>query len=155
MPIFEHRSVINAPVDALMDFHQHPKAFQRLTPPPIFVQIHRNALESLQQGEVEFTLWFGPVPVRWLAEHDHGPIETSFVDRQLKGPLQRWEHTHTMQKTANGTELVDHIEIEHPQGWRGLLTRLFFGGLPLRFLFIYRHMRTRLAVRAKKEALRH
>jgi hypothetical protein len=28
----------------------------------------------------------------------------------------------------------------------GLFTRLFFDGLPLRFLFFYRHLRTRMVI---------
>ena len=51
----------------MIAFHEHPRAFARLTPPPIFVQMHRNALKSLTEGEVEFTLWFGPIPARWIA----------------------------------------------------------------------------------------
>lgn len=145
--IFEHRSILPATVEAVEAFHNHPKAFQRLTPPPIIIQVHRRELTSLQDGEVEFTMWFGFIPIRWLARHEVGSIDSSFVDRQIKGPLKSWRHEHIFQATENGVELIDHLEIEHYPGWRGWLTRLFFDGLPLRFLFIYRHLRTRWGVR--------
>lgn len=150
--VFEHQSVIAATADELMDFHAHPKAFKRLTPPPVFIQVHRNDLKSLTQGEVEFTLWFGVIPVRWLAGHEAGPIETSFMDRQIKGPLKRWEHQHIFQPIEgqpNQTQLIDLITIEYKSGWKGWLSRLFFGGLPLRLLFIYRHQRTKWGLRKK------
>ena len=150
--VFEHQSVMTATADELMTFHAHPKAFKRLTPPPIFVQVHRNDLKSLTEGEVEFTLWFGLIPVRWLARHEPGPIETSFMDRQIKGPLERWEHQHIFQPVEddpNKTTLIDRITIEYKASWKGWLSRLFFGGLPLRFLFIYRHQRTKWGLRKK------
>ena len=150
--VFEHQSVIETTADELMAFHVHPKAFKRLTPPPIFIQVHRNELTSLRNGEVEFTLWFGVIPVRWIARHEAGPIETSFMDRQIKGPLERWEHQHLFQPIEGEpakTELIDRITIEHKTGWRGWLTRLFLDGLPLRFLFMYRHQRTKWALRNK------
>lgn len=147
--VFEHRSIIKTSTEAMMAFHEHPKAFQRLTPPPVFIQVHRKELPTITDGEVEFTMWMGPIPIRWLARHEPGPIETSFIDRQIEGPLQTWEHQHIFQPVEDGVELIDRITIEHKSGWRGLLTRLTFDGLPLRFLFIYRHLRTRMGTQTK------
>ncbi|PJF39748.1 MAG: hypothetical protein CUN55_13660 [Phototrophicales bacterium] len=147
--VFEHRSIIRTTPEQMMAFHEHPKAFQRLTPPPVFIQIHHKNMPSLKDGEVEFTMWMGPVPVRWMARHEPGPIETSFIDRQIKGPLKSWEHQHIFRPTEEGVELIDRITLEHPSGWRGILTRLVFGKIPLRFLFFYRHWRTRLGTQRK------
>ncbi len=144
--VFEHRSVINTTVEEMTAFHEHPRAFQRLTPPPVFIRVHRKDLDSLTAGEVEFTMWMGLIPVRWIARHEPGPIETSFIDRQLKGPLQTWEHQHIFQPVEDGVELIDRISLAHKPGWRGWLTRLFFDGVPLRMLFIYRHWRTKRAL---------
>lgn len=144
--VFEHRSVMDTTVEALMAFHEHPRAFQRLTPPPVFIQVHRKEMAALNDGEVEFTMWMGLIPVRWIARHEPGPIETSFIDRQLQGPLQTWEHQHIFQPVEDGVELIDRISLAHKPGWRGWLTRLFFDGVPLRILFMYRHWRTRRAV---------
>lgn len=143
----EFRSLLPATPAALMAFHEHPRAFQRLTPPPVFIQILRNELTSLTEGEVEFNMWIGPVPVRWIARHQPGPIPTSFIDRMVQGPLASWEHCHVFEPVASGTALIDRVTLAHKPGWRGLLTRLMFGGLPLRMLFLYRHQRTRLGVR--------
>lgn len=147
--VFEHRSVIPATIAQVMAFHEDPAALKRLTPFPIIVQLHRDDRTSLTDGELEFTLWFGPLPVRWLAQHEPGPVMTSFVDRTLRGPVESWVHQHIFREVPGGVELTDRITIAHRKGgfW-GLFTRLFFGGLPLRFLFVYRHLRTRLGVRA-------
>lgn len=155
MPTFEHRSFIkNTTAEAVLEWHEHPKAFQRLTPPPVFIQVHRREMDSIRDGEVEFTMWMGPIPIRWIAQHEPGPIETSFIDRQMQGPLASWEHTHSMQPIEGGVELIDRIQIEHPNGWRGIFTRLAFNRLGLRGLFIYRHLRTRLGVRSEKTTQR-
>ncbi|NDJ84332.1 MAG: hypothetical protein GYB66_00460 [Chloroflexi bacterium] len=148
--IFEHRSTIPTTLDAIQAFHEHPKAFQRLTPPPVFIQVHRNELDTLTNGEVEFTMWMGLIPIRWIARHEPGPIDTSFIDRQIKGPLESWEHQHIFEPVEDGVILIDRITLAHQPGWKGWLTRLCFDGIPLRLLFVYRHLRTRRALRQRR-----
>lgn len=146
---FERRSIFPATLEALWNFHNDPRALAQLTPPPLVVQIVRDARRSLTEGEVEFILWFGPLPVRWLARHEPGPTDTSFVDRMIRGPMAEWVHQHIFRETGSGVELTDRVTFAHHAGWRGLLTRLMFDGLPLRILFAYRHWRTRRALAGK------
>ncbi len=144
---FEHRSVIPASLEAVMDFHEQPEALAKLTPFPIFIQVIHDDRVSVTSGELEFQLWFGPFPVRWLVRHEPGPVENaSFADRMIEGPLASWEHCHIFQPIEGSVELIDRITLAHKKGWRGWLTRLFFDGLPLRFLFVYRHWRTKREV---------
>lgn len=145
--VFEHRSVMATTLDRMLAFHQKPEALRILTPPPIFVQLLHDGRTSFTSGDLEFRLWFGPVPIRWLARHEPGPTPTSFIDRMIEGPLDYWEHQHLFAEVPGGVELRDRITIAHKPGLPGLLTRLVFDGLPLRMLFIYRHLRTRLATR--------
>lgn len=145
--VFIKRSIMPGTLQQLWDFHAHPKAFSRLTPPPIFIQMHTNRLKSLTDGMVDFTMWLGPIPIHWRAQHEPGPTPTSFIDRQLIGPLAYWEHQHLMETVPGGVQLTDHITLEHKPGLAGLLSRLMFDGLPLRLFFTYRHLRTRLALR--------
>jgi ligand-binding SRPBCC domain-containing protein len=84
---------------------------------------------SLTAGEVEFRLWFGPIPVRWLALHEPGPTATSFADRMLRGPLAYWRHEHIFSEVSAGIELLDRITLAHKPGLAGLVTRLVFDGL--------------------------
>jgi ligand-binding SRPBCC domain-containing protein len=145
--VFEHKSILPGTVEQAWAFHAQPSAFSKLTPPPIFVQMLDRRLKSLTEGTVDFRLWFGPIPVHWIAQHEPGPDATSFTDRQISGPLAYWEHHHLMRAVPGGVELIDRITLEHKTGITGLLTRLFFDGLPLRLLFVYRHWRTRLGMR--------
>ncbi|HEY3343182.1 MAG TPA: hypothetical protein VGK81_14235 [Anaerolineae bacterium] len=147
---FEYRSVYhNTSIEAMTRFHNAPNALQVLTPPPlIIVQMLRDERVSLTQGEVVFRLWFGPLPVLWQARHEPGSMPTSFIDRMLNGPMASWEHEHIFRKVDQGVELTDKIAYDHKAGWQGVLTRLVFDGLALRFLFWYRHWRTGRALKS-------
>ena len=147
LKIFEYRSIIPTTVDAVRAFHANPNALSLLTPPPISIQIVRDTRVSLTEGELEFNLWLGLVPVRWLARHEPGPTASSFVDRMLSGPMAVWEHQHNFRPVPSGVELIDRITLAHAAGWKGVLTRLLFDGIPLRMLFVYRHWRTGRALR--------
>ncbi|MEZ4584038.1 MAG: hypothetical protein R3A10_20780 [Caldilineaceae bacterium] len=59
-----------------------------ITPPPVIVRVHR-APELLGEGdEMDFTMWLGPLPIRWLARIEQ-VTPVTFVDRQLRGPFAR------------------------------------------------------------------
>ena len=150
MPIFTHRSIIATTMQKMIALHEDRRALARLTPPPIFVQMHRDERTSLTEGEIEVTLWFGLLPVRWIARHEPGPTAMAFADRQIKGPLESWRHEHIFTEVDGGVELTDRVTYEHRQSGRwSLFTRLFFNRFMLRLLFVYRHLRTRLAIRGK------
>lgn len=144
---FEKRSIFPTTVDAIRAFHDAPGTMPKLSPPPIFVQILRDERTSLTAGELEFNLWFGPIPIRWIARHEPGPTPDSFADVMVKGPLAHWRHEHIFEETDGGTALIDRVTMEHKPGLPGLFTRLMFDGLPLRILFMYRHLRTRAALK--------
>jgi ligand-binding SRPBCC domain-containing protein len=138
--------------EQMFAFHAAPNAFSMLTPPPVFIRVKHNGLKSLTDGEVDFTMWFGLLPAHWIARHEPGPIPTSFADRQIVGPLASWRHEHIFEAVPGGVQLTDHITYAHkPGGFWGVFTRLFFGPLPLAFLFAYRHMRTRRALAAMQK----
>lgn len=147
MKTFEHRSIDPGTAAQVMAFYAGKNVLATLTPPPIFVQVHEDRRTSLTNGEVDFTLWCAFIPLKWKARHEPGPTPTSFVDRMISGPMAVWVHTHLVRDVPGGVETIDRIQLEHQRGLMGWFTRLFFDGLPLRFLFIYRHFRTRLAIR--------
>ncbi len=144
--IFERSFVVKAPLARVAAFHRDTRVLRRLTPPPVIVQLHHS--EPLRDGAVaEFTLWFGPLPVRWRALHSEVDEQRGFTDTQVRGPLRFWQHRHAFQARRSGTTLItDRIEYEHHPGVRGWLSRVLFGRLALRFNFAYRAWITRRAV---------
>ena len=143
MAIFDTSFLVNAPLSAVAAFHSGSGALKQLTPPPIFVQLHK--VEPLAEGSrSEFTLWFGPIPVRWVAIHSQVDGLFGFTDTQLTGPMAAWQHTHHFEAVKDGsTRISEHIVYAYPSGLRGLGVRLLFNPLGLRLMFAYRAWITR------------
>lgn len=146
---FVRRSEFRGTLRQLQQFHEDPRALQRLTPPMFPVRIVQDRRRGLTEGEVELLMGPGPFAIRWVARHEPGPTAHSFADRMLEGPLALWEHQHIFEPLVQGVALTDRIKLAHHAGWRGLLTRLLFDGPALRLLFSYRHWRTRRALEAR------
>ncbi len=139
MPTFHHSAQVDATLEAVQAFHHDPRNFRRLTPMPI--QVHHYEWSG-PTGRVDFTVWFGPLPMRWeaaLERHAAG-----FIDRQENGPLKSWAHKHSFTSLGPGlTRIDDDIEYQYQPGWRGRVSRLAFAPPALRVLFAYRIWRTR------------
>jgi ligand-binding SRPBCC domain-containing protein len=138
MPVFSDRFRVNAPLEAVAAFHSSTAALRKLSPPPIMVQLRH--IEPLAEGSVsEFTLWFGPLPLRWRAVHSQVHAASGFCDTQVQGPMAAWRHVHAWEALPNGgVELRERVEYSHHPGWRGVLTRILFAPPLLAFLFAYR-----------------
>lgn len=146
MPTFDFSFAVNAPLSAVQAFHSDTSALKRLTPPPTIVQLH--SIEPLAEGSVsKFTLWVGPLPLRWTALH-RNVSPRGFTDVQASGPAARWEHTHTFTPLDAATTRIDeHIEFEHKPGFWGVVTRLLFSRPNLLLMFTYRKFATRWHLR--------
>jgi ligand-binding SRPBCC domain-containing protein len=146
MPTFDYVFTVNAPLEEVATFHWDTSVLKILNPPLVFVQLHR--VDPMADGSIsEFTLWMGPLPIRWRAIHsDVGRY--GFTDTQESGPLAFWQHTHRFESVdENTTQIHEHIEYQHASGWRGLASRILFGHLALTALFTYRKLATRRALR--------
>ena len=144
MPTFDYSFVVNAPQSAVADFH-YSSSVKTLTPFPIIAQVHYH--EPLGEGsKSNFTLWFGPWPMHWKVVHS-AVDQNGFTDTQLRGPLQRWQHTHRfIAEGENSTRVSEHIEYEYRPGLAGMLNRLMFSAPALTMLFTARKMITKRGV---------
>ena len=97
----------------------------------------------------DFTLWFGPFPIHWVAVHSN-VSPNGFTDTQMSGPLKYWQHTHRFTAvSANKTRIDEHIQYAHAQGIRGVVSRLLFSKPGLYMLFTARKLLTQRATRRK------
>jgi ligand-binding SRPBCC domain-containing protein len=139
---YEHRFRVRASLAAVADFHSHASSMPSITPPPLIVQL-QSAPQTLGDGDrMDFTMWAGPLPVRWEAQIED-VSERGFTDRQLRGPFGEWRHRHSFNPLADDlTEVVDQVEasVQKHVLW-GLVGITMWIGLPL--LFAYRGWRTR------------
>lgn len=141
---YRHVSRLPVAAEDAYAWHGRPGALTRLLPPWQAVRIvsHRGGIEP--GARVELQMRFGPLPVRWVAEH--GPLVPGrqFSDRQLRGPFAYWYHTHRFEPLEPQTcELQDVVEYCLPLGavGRGLLEN--FVARQLQQTFAYRHTTTR------------
>lgn len=146
MKVFKNTFRVKAPIQAVPDFHSSTSALKKLTPFPVVVQIQH--LEPLAEGSIaEFTMWFGPFPVRWVAQHVQVNLSNGFTDVQIEGPMQIWEHTHSFRAISGQvTEVRDYIEYAHRPGIKLFWTRLLYAPVLLKILFFYRAWATRKAL---------
>lgn len=147
MPSFQSQFTVAAPVADVAAFHRDVRVLKALSPPPLFVRVHQ--FEPLAEGSLaEFTLWVGPLPIRWRARHSNVDPLHGFTDTQVKGPLASWIHTHHFEAISSvASRVTDEVKYTYRPGWAGWLSRLFFAPLPLRFLFFYRKLATRRGVK--------
>ena len=145
MKLYKHRFRVQASLASVAEFHRDTRALKRLTPPPLLVRF--NELQPLAEGSVaDFTMWFGPLPIRWVAVHSDVNSTSGFTDTQVAGPFEYWVHRHSFQALDdNSTEIRDEIQAQ-PSGhpfW-GLVSSVMWLNLPI--LFAYRAWRTRKAL---------
>lgn len=139
---YRHAFRVDAAPDEVAAFHVQALSLQAITPPLMPMRLHRAPDQMVDGAEMEFTLWLGPIPVRWHARvEDVSPA--GFVDRQVSGPFAQWVHRHTFLAMDGGaTQVVDQVEarVRRHLLW-GPVGLAMWLGLPL--LFAYRGWRTR------------
>jgi uncharacterized protein len=140
---FTLSSEINAPVEALRDWHFRPGAFGRLNPPWEKARVISAPGALVDGARAIIEIQAGPIKQRWIADHEITP--DGFIDRQTSGPFAFWEHRHHFESTGPTTSrLTDAITYRLPLGLPG---RLFGGSLvrkKLERMFHYRHEVTRI-----------
>jgi ligand-binding SRPBCC domain-containing protein len=139
---FLYRFNVQATLASVSDFHRHPSSLSAITPPPAIIRIHKAPQELGEGDEMDFTIWLGPLPIRWAARIE-GVSSGGFMDRQVSGPFKEWEHRHSFVKIDDRTTQVqDRIRAR-------LRPHLFWGPvglgmwLSLPLMFAYRARQTR------------
>jgi ligand-binding SRPBCC domain-containing protein len=98
----------------------------------------------MEEGSItDFTLWMGPIPIRWRALHTNIIPLQRFTDTQIDGPFEHWVHKHQFRQVdETTTEVIDIIRAEFKSDiFYRLIGRLIWMSLP--FLFSYRSWKTK------------
>ena len=150
---FKKSSQVNAPIDAVFQWHARPGAIERLSPPwdPLEIISRTGGIET--GAEVKMRLFAGPVPVKWHARHVAFRENEMFQDIQIKGPFSRWIHTHRFEPCGPGaTRLEDEIEFALPLHPLGTAVLAPFVEKTLERIFTYRHNTTIADIAAHQAA---
>ncbi|MBU8579757.1 TIGR01777 family oxidoreductase [Brevibacterium luteolum] len=126
MAVFTSSLVVPYPLHTVFAWHRRPGALTRLSP-EWAMQIEQEAdpLTPGSQASMKITLpgTHGLVRTPFSVEHAEGPSEHSFIDRQVRGPLSSWKHTHTFTEVTGAesvgsafTRIDDHIDYSFAPG---------------------------------------
>jgi uncharacterized protein (TIGR01777 family) len=152
METFERQTLLPVSATEAFDWHERPGALDRLIPPWENVRVEQRSAGIQTGARVVLLNRFGPLNIRWLAEHDLYEPPHRFRDVQIRGPFAQWEHTHRFEaERVAECRLVDHIEYRLPGGWLGSLVGRKLIRQKLARTFAYRQTTTRddLAAQAR------
>ena len=111
MPVYRHSSTIPYPVDQVLAWHERPGALERLVPPWEDMRVvGRSGGSGIAPGSrVELRVKKGPLNLTWELEHTDVEPGRQFVDLQVRGPFEKWMHTHRFSPSEEGGTRIDEI----------------------------------------------
>jgi ligand-binding SRPBCC domain-containing protein len=147
---YRSRFVVKAPLATVTEFHRRAASMGSITPPPIIVNVHAAPAILNDGDQMEFTMWLGPLPVRWVAGIEQLP--NGFIDRQISGPFDQWVHRHTFEALSPRETVVhDRVEAAPKRHWFWWLVGMsMWLGMPI--LFGYRGWRSKAILEGPQEA---
>jgi len=141
---FVKESLIAASAERVFEFHEQPNVLTLLLPPWESARVLQPAkISDVGSRAVVETRVFGPITIRWVAEHTLYDPPRVFEDIQVKGPFRSWRHRHVVEPHADGALLRDEIDYEPPLGVFGRAFSPLLVEGRLQKLFDYRHEVTR------------
>lgn len=144
---FLERSRIAAPAEAVFRWHETPGALEALTPPGQPVRLVERHGGLAVGARVVLAIGYGPLSIRWIAEHDRYVPGREFRDVQRSGPFAHWVHTHRfLPLDERSSILEDEVEWALPFGALGRLVGAPLARREIARLFAHRHRVTAEAV---------
>jgi ligand-binding SRPBCC domain-containing protein len=144
MTIIERSVTIEAPIEAVFDFHTDPKNLALISPPWMKAKLIRESGSGLGKIiEMQMTQ-YNIFPSHWLARIEEFDRPFRLTDLVLSGPLKYFRHTRTFsQPCASLTELKDHLEYDVPFGIIGKIANTISIRKMMEQMFEYRHRMTK------------
>lgn len=137
MPTYERETTIRAPLEDVWEFHSSVGGLEALTPNWLGLHVERVVGPDgepepavLEAGsEIDLSLRpFGIGPRQYwtslILERERGDGAAYFRDEMIRGPFDRWVHTHAFYADGGDTLLRDRVEYELPLGGLGPLEPL-------------------------------
>jgi ligand-binding SRPBCC domain-containing protein len=138
MPVFEHSMHFPHSIDIMFDFFCRPATLVTISPPELHMQLV-DGPEKIALGS-RITLkgrrwgWSQTIVSEITLFEPHA----RFIDKLIKGPFRKWEHTHGFAAADGGTLVTDCIDYEPPAGLLGLIATARFVQRDLVKIFAYR-----------------
>lgn len=111
---------IPKPVAEVWPFFTSERNLEKITPPMLNFHVLGKSTEEIQKGTlIDYRLKLRGIPLKWqtlISRWEPGQV---FVDEQLKGPYEKWHHTHEFEPLAQGTLMLDTVRLRLPLGLLG------------------------------------
>ena len=108
------------PIEKVFEFFCDEKNLERITPPFLNFKVLGKSTPEIGEGTlIDYQLKLHGLPLKWRTLIERWRPNESFVDRQLKGPYTRWEHTHAFRPLNGGTLMTDEVLYRLPMGVLG------------------------------------
>jgi ligand-binding SRPBCC domain-containing protein len=84
---------------------------EAITPPWLRFSVLTPAPIEMRAGTlIDYRLRLHGVPLRWRTEIALWEPPVRFVDRQVAGPYEAWEHEHRFREVAGGVVMSDRVD---------------------------------------------
>ena len=128
-------------VNTAWDFFSSAKNLGVITPPEMKFRLSKELDEKdIYEGMlIDYTVrpLLG-ILLHWRTEISKVNKPWLFTDKQLKGPYQSWEHTHTFIEKDNGVLVLDEVKYQMPLGIIGTITHSLIVRKKIEEIFSYR-----------------
>lgn len=116
----KRRQQVAQPIDQVFAFFADATNLDRLTPPWLHFQVRTPTPITMFVGtQIEYTIRWHGLPLRWLTEIVEWLPGRRFIDTQVRGPYRLWHHTHRFESVSGGTEIEDVVRYALPLGLVG------------------------------------
>ncbi|MEP7235279.1 MAG: SRPBCC family protein [Ignavibacteriota bacterium] len=150
MTIIEKSVTIQAPIEAVFDFHTDTRNLSLISPPWMKATLLRESGEGLGKIIDMQVVQYNIFPSHWLVRIEEFDRPFRLTDLVLSGPMKFFKHTRTFsQPCASLTQLTDHLEYEVPFGFIGDLADKLSIKKMMAQMFEYRHKLTKEILEAK------
>ncbi len=138
--VLEREQLIERPLDAVFAFFSEARNLERITPSWLSFKVVTPGPIEMQAGiRIEYKLSVHGTPMKWVSEIESWVENSSFVDRQVKGPYGLWHHTHEFVDLGGSSTLVrDRVRYSLPFGALGEVAHVLFVQRDLDNVFAYR-----------------
>jgi uncharacterized protein (TIGR01777 family) len=125
--------------ESIFPFFSDEKNLEKLTPVFLNFKVLNKSTPTMQQGTlIDYRLSIHHIPCHWRTLIESWTPNVQFVDTQIKGPYQKWHHTHYFIPFAGGTLMRDVVHYRIPLGKMGIIFALNKIRKDINIIFSYR-----------------